>query len=173
MARIDEEQILVRFSKLIRDDEDPLAKDVLTESLRVSVETFLQDLVSDDILVEANIASSLSGVPYNVPVEIIPDFYQLSASSGSITEGQQISIDITADSSVGVGNAVPYTITGVASTDIVGGALTGTATVNGGQVTTLTFTTVDSEGANGTQFFTFTLDESPEDAITITVNPSV
>lgn len=173
MARIDEEQIIIRFSKLIRDDEDPLAKDVINETLRTNVETFVQNLVTDDILVEANISSILSGVPYNVSFEDIPDFYQLSANAGTVTEGQQIQVSISADSSVTAGNVVEYTITGVTSDDISGASLTGSFTVSGGGTTTQSFTTVDSGGANGQLVFTLVLDYGQDDNISIIINSSV
>lgn len=177
MARIDEEQILVRFSKLIRDDEDPLAKDVLTESIRSSVETFVQGLVSFDILVEANITvGGESGVPYNEGSEGVtptPDLYLLSATSAAIIEGQSVTITVSADQSVPAGNVVAYTVSGVTSADIGGQSLTGTFTVSGGGTNSVTFTTVDSQGANGLLGLTLTLDNTPADTITITINPSV
>lgn len=55
MAQIDEEQILLRFSKLIRDTANVNDSTVVTESIRSQIEQFAQDFVTEDILVEASI----------------------------------------------------------------------------------------------------------------------
>lgn len=55
MAKIDEEQILLRFSKLIRDSANVTDATVVTEQLRSAMETFANEFVTDDILVEATI----------------------------------------------------------------------------------------------------------------------
>ncbi len=175
MARIDEEQILVRFSKLIRDDEDPLARDVLTEDIRSAIESYVQTLVSIDILVEANIAvGGNSGITYNGGGAAgEADLYSLSAGAGAIIEGQSITITLSADAAVPAGNVVPYTVTGFTSAELNNQSLTGSFTVSGGTSDSETFTVVDSLGANGFRTLTLTLDNSPEDTISITVNPSV
>jgi hypothetical protein len=55
MAQIDEEQILLRFSKLIRDTGNIADSTVVTEALRSEMETYAQGFVTEDILVEASI----------------------------------------------------------------------------------------------------------------------
>ena len=55
MAQIDEEQILLRFSKLIRDTANVNDSTVVTESIRSQIEQFAQDFVTEDILVEASV----------------------------------------------------------------------------------------------------------------------
>lgn len=171
MARIDEEQILVRFSKLIRDGDDPLAKDILTQSFRADVEAFVQTLVPTDVLVEANIVvGAESGIPYEEGAE--PILFSLSSTGSSVVEGSALTIEITAVSSVGANTTVPYTITGVSAAKI-GASLTGTFTVSGGGSNSVTFNTVDSNGADGNQALTLTLDDYPSTSITVTIASSV
>jgi len=55
MAQIDEERILVRFSKLIRDTANVTDSTVVTTSIVNAMEAFAQDFVTEDILVEASI----------------------------------------------------------------------------------------------------------------------
>ena len=55
MAQIDEEQILVRFSKLIRDTSNVSDATVVNETIRSALETYAQEYVTADILVEATI----------------------------------------------------------------------------------------------------------------------
>lgn len=60
MAKIDEEQILVRFSLLVRDEEDITVTTVATEEIRSNIEALAQSLVgSATVLVEANFVSNV------------------------------------------------------------------------------------------------------------------
>lgn len=62
MAKIDEEQILLRFSLLVRDEENIANTTVATEAIRANVELFAQDLVNLNnvvALVEANFVSNV------------------------------------------------------------------------------------------------------------------
>ena len=55
MAQIDEEQILIRFSKLIKDTANVTDATVVNETIRSAMETYAQEFVTADILVEASI----------------------------------------------------------------------------------------------------------------------
>lgn len=171
MARIDEEQILVRLSKLIRDEDDPLAGDIVTEDLRLSIEEYVQTIVDTDVLVEANIASGgESGIPYS-GTETAASF-RFSVASASVVEGAPITVNLIADAGVAADTVVPFTVTGMSSAELSGAGLTGSFTVTGGSSDSVTFTTVDSNGASGTRIFTLSLDDDPAIAVSVTVTPS-
>lgn len=55
MAQIDEEQIILKFSRLIRDTGNVADAAVVTETIRSAMEVYAQDFVPADILVEASI----------------------------------------------------------------------------------------------------------------------
>jgi hypothetical protein len=57
MAKIDEEQVIVRISQLVRDSVDVNASTVVNESVRSDVESFAQNLLGEAYLVEAEIVS--------------------------------------------------------------------------------------------------------------------
>jgi hypothetical protein len=57
MAKIDEEQVIVRISQLVRDSVDVNVSTVVNESVRSDVESFAQNLLGEAYLVEAEIVS--------------------------------------------------------------------------------------------------------------------
>lgn len=62
MAKIDEEQILLRFSLLVRDEANIANTTVATEAIRSNIEIIAQDLVNlagSVALVEANFVSNI------------------------------------------------------------------------------------------------------------------
>ena len=62
MAKIDEEQILLRFSLLVRDSANVQLTTATTEAIRSNVETFAQSLVAENVLVEAAFVSNVQVV---------------------------------------------------------------------------------------------------------------
>lgn len=62
MAKIDEEQILLRFSLLVRDEENVANTTIATEAIRANVEAFAQTLIFENnqiAIVEANFVSNV------------------------------------------------------------------------------------------------------------------
>jgi hypothetical protein len=59
MAKIDEEQILIRFSLLVPDSANVANTTAATEEIRSNVEAFAQGLVPALVLVEANFVSNV------------------------------------------------------------------------------------------------------------------
>jgi hypothetical protein len=61
MAKIDEEQILLRFSLLVRDTESLSNVTLATEELRSSVEEYAQNLFTGEtnVIVEANFVANI------------------------------------------------------------------------------------------------------------------
>lgn len=60
MAKIDEEQILVRFSLLVRDEANIELTTVTNEAIRFEIEQYAQTLVDGSVvLVEANFVSNI------------------------------------------------------------------------------------------------------------------
>jgi plastocyanin len=89
--------------------------------------------IRDDSLVEGVEALDVHalGIKHSVSVldKVSTSGYQIAAVSASVNEGSSASFTL-ATTNVAAGTSVPYTLSGVSSSDIVGGALTGTATVD-------------------------------------------
>ena len=81
--------------------------------------------------------------------------YSLSSSPTSVDEGQQFVVTLTT-ANVSDGTAVPYTITGVNSSDIGGANLTGNLTI-GNNTGSITFTTSADSLNDGEETFKLTL----------------
>jgi hypothetical protein len=82
--------------------------------------------------------------------------YVLSSTSSQVTEGQGFIITLTTVNVVN-GTSVPYTITGVSSTDIGGASLTGNFVVNNNTASLSINTTVDANNESS-ETFVLTLD---------------
>jgi serralysin len=73
-------------------------------------------------------ASSPSTGSYTVRASELAPTYQLTSSVTSVNEGASVSFNLSTTNVVS-GTSVPYAISGVSSADIVGGKLSGTATI--------------------------------------------
>jgi hypothetical protein len=94
--------------------------------------------------------------------------YQLTRTAASINEGASVTITLTT-TNVSNGTSVPYTITGVSSSDINGAGLTGNFTVNSNTAQVVIVSTADST-TEGDEVLTLTLDAiSPTKSITVTI----
>ena len=82
--------------------------------------------------------------------------YALSVNNAIVNEGAQFIITLTT-TNVDDGTTIPYTITGVTSSDISGSSLTGSFTVNS-NTATATFTVAADATTEGTETFLMTLD---------------
>lgn len=81
--------------------------------------------------------------------------YEVTASSGTITEGDSVDITVTT-TGVADGTAIPYTISGSATSKVTSPALTGTVTINS-NTGSVTIVTADDNVYNATQSLTFTI----------------
>jgi hypothetical protein len=81
--------------------------------------------------------------------------YSLSRSVASVNEGQSFTITLNT-TNLADGTTVPYTITGVSSSDINGASLTGSFTVSGNTASLVVDTTWDYV-TEGTETFTLTI----------------
>ena len=79
--------------------------------------------------------------------------YALSASTNSVSEGSNAVFTLTT-SNVAGGTSIPYTITGVSSSDITGGNLTGTAVVNSSGIATITVPIASDSTTEGAETLT-------------------
>ena len=94
--------------------------------------------------------------------------YALTASASSVDEGQSFTITLTTTGLVN-GSIVPYTITGVESSDITDASLTGNFIIGTSQI--LTFTaTADSFFDDGNETFLLSLNEISGKTISVTIN---
>jgi hypothetical protein len=92
--------------------------------------------------------------------------YALASSSPQVTEGQAFIITLTTVNVVN-GTTVPYTITGVSSTDIGGASLTGSFVVNNNSASLSINTTIDSAN-EGSETFVLTLN-SPGTSVSVNI----
>jgi hypothetical protein len=82
--------------------------------------------------------------------------YALSRDKTTIAEEETITITLTTQG-LPNGNTVPYTITGISSSDLTSGTLTGNFTINNNSATQ-TFTAVSDASTEGTETAVLTLD---------------
>jgi hypothetical protein len=81
--------------------------------------------------------------------------YALSASNNSVSEGSNAVFTLTTTNVAG-GTSIPYTISGVSSADITGGALSGTAIVSSNGNATITIPIASDLTTEGTESLTVT-----------------
>ena len=79
--------------------------------------------------------------------------YALSATTNSVSEGSNAVFTLTTTNVVG-GTSIPYTISGVSSSDITGGNLSGTAVVNSSGVATITIPIASDSITEGSETLT-------------------
>ena len=111
----------------------PIAADLLTEGAETLTVT----------------AQSASAVVTINDTSLSVSTYSLSAASASVDEGSTAAFTLST-TNVAPGTSISYTITGVSTADITGGALSGTATVNTSGTATILVpiaTDVTTEGA--------------------------
>ena len=92
--------------------------------------------------------------------------YSMSSTPTSVDEGQQFTVTLTT-TSVLDGTTIPYTITGVNSSDIADESLTGSFTVNSNSASKIFTTTADSLN-DGQETFKLTLVSG--EAVNVTIN---
>lgn len=93
--------------------------------------------------------------------------YMLSTGSTTVNEGA--TVRVTLDTTfVTNGTDIDYTITGISSSDLSAGALTGTFTIQN-NTAFIEFTLEEDTNTEGTETITFALDNG-QDSLTITVN---
>jgi len=93
--------------------------------------------------------------------------YVLASTSPQVVEGQAFIITLTTVN-VANGTNVPYTITGVNSTDIGGAPLTGNFVVNN-NLSTLTFNTTLDAQSEGSETFVLTLNDSTSTTVSVII----
>jgi hypothetical protein len=81
--------------------------------------------------------------------------YALSASTNAVSEGSNAVFTLTTTNVAG-GTSIPYTISGVSSADITGGALSGTAIVSSSGNATITIPIASDLTTEGTESLTVT-----------------
>ena len=81
--------------------------------------------------------------------------YALSASTNSVSEGSSAVFTLTTTNVAG-GTSIPYTISGVSSADITGGAMSGTAIVSSNGNATITIPIASDLTTEGTESLTVT-----------------
>lgn len=96
--------------------------------------------------------------------------YNLSADVNPIDEGNTLTITLTT-ANVPASSSIPYTITGVSSSDINGASLTGNFTVGSGSPATddVTFTITADATTEGPETLTLSLDNG-KDSIDVDIN---
>ena len=119
----------------------PLAADFLTEG-------------SETLTVTAQGKSASVVVNDTSKTTLIPS-YALSASTNLATEGSNTVFTLTTTNVAG-GTSIPYTISGVSSADITGGALSGTAIVSSNGNATITIPIASDLTTEGTESLTVT-----------------
>lgn len=98
-----------------------------------------------------------------------PITYTLASNKSSVDEGSSVVFTLTAPGLVN-GTRIGYTISGIESTDIVGGALTGDFVLNASAVGTVTIAIVADNVTDGQKTMTMRLTRSPEVFKSVIVN---
>jgi hypothetical protein len=117
--------------------------------------------ISNDFATEGNetLTLSLDNGAASISVTIIDTSllptYSLARSAASVTEGDSFTITLTT-TNLPNGTTVPYTITGVSSSDINDASLTGNFTISGNSASLVVNTTWDYV-TEGTETFTLTI----------------
>ena len=117
----------------------PLAADFLTEG-------------TETLTVTAQGKSASISVNDTSKTTLVPS-YALSATTNSVSEGSNAAFTLTTTNVVG-GTSIPYTITGVSSSDVTGGNLSGTAVVNSSGVATITIPIASDSITEGSETLT-------------------
>jgi hypothetical protein len=84
-----------------------------------------------------------------------PATYQVSSASASVDEGSIANFTVTT-TNVAAGTTLSYALSGVSSSDIVGGALTGTAVIGSNGKATISIPIAEDESTEGQETLTLT-----------------
>ena len=117
---------------------------------------------------DANVLTIAGGETIVASAGAVEATYALSASASSVDEGQSFTVTLTTTGLVN-GTIIPYTITGVESSDISDASLTGSFIIGTSQVLTIT-TTEDNFFDDGNDTFLLTLDEVAGKNVSVTIN---
>jgi uncharacterized delta-60 repeat protein len=88
-------------------------------------------------------------------INTIPPTYGLNTQSASVDEGSSVTFTLTT-SNLATGTFVPYTLSGVSSSDVSGGLLSGNAVVNSSGLATISVTLVNDVLNEGAETLTIT-----------------
>lgn len=94
--------------------------------------------------------------------------FDLASSVASVNEGAAFNVSLTT-TGVQLGQAVPYTITGIQAADLVAGSLTGSFVINNDS-DVKTFTVAEDALVEGAEVFTLTLDDHNTVSKAVTIN---
>jgi hypothetical protein len=94
--------------------------------------------------------------------------YTLSTSSSSVNEGSSFTITLTT-TGVSTGTLIPYTVTGISSSDLSSGSLTGNFTVNSVGAATASFAIRSDSETEGTEVFRLALNNG-QASVSVIIN---
>lgn len=117
----------------------------------------------------ANVGGLIEGRPWVESGVAVPT-YSLTRSASSINEGQSVTITLNT-TNVANGTVIPYTITGVSSSDINGASLTGNFVV--GTTDDITLTSTEDSTTEGNEILMVTLDGIGESVSVTIVDTSI
>lgn len=117
---------------------------------------------------DANVLTIAGGETIVSDAGAVEATYALTASASSVDEGQSFTVTLTTTGLVN-GTIVPYTITGVSSSDISDASLTGSFIVGTSQILTVA-TTEDNFFDDGNETFVLTLNEIAGKTVSVTIN---
>ncbi len=122
----------------------------------------VRDLIAltDGVLLVGNSQGTLPGLSntsggFALKISEVVPTYTITASSSSASEGQSVSFSVATN--IGIGASLNYTISGVSSSDLTGGALTGTATVNASGVASFSLALASDQTLEGNETLTVTV----------------
>jgi subtilisin family serine protease/plastocyanin len=107
-----------------------------------------------------NSASQMTIGQTTAVTDLVPATYALSTNAASVNEGGQFTITLTT-TNIADGTSIPYTITGVSSEDISDAQLTGSMTISN-NTASRTYTVTEDLTTEGTETFTFSIDNISE-----------
>ena len=109
-------------------------------------------------------AAGLNINDYSLNVLNTVPTYSISASSGSINEGATVNFTLTT-TNVASGTSIPFTLTGVSSSDVSGGLLSGNAVVNSSGIATISVTLINDALTEGAETLTLSAGDASASAI--------
>jgi hypothetical protein len=122
--------------------EVPIAADSKTEG-------------SETLTITINSASASTIINDTSKDIIATPTYRISTSNSSINEGSSTVFTLST-SNLASGSSVPYTISGVSSTDILGGSLSGSITINSTGIGTISVSLLSDSLTEGAEVLTVT-----------------
>lgn len=116
----------------------------------------------------ANVLTIAGDETITVDAGAVEATYALTASASSVDEGGSFTVTLTTSGLVN-GTIVPYTITGVSSSDINDANLTGSFIIGTSQVLSVSVTE-DNLFDDGNEVFTLALDDVANRSVSVTIN---